>query len=106
MAIEQELSTNQLPDRFPFRYELDRPAVLTAIPGVQGNAQRVVDGRGQVLRRDRVVDNEFAQLVRGADHFAGLDAAPAHASDARGGPVITACRRVDLGCTTEITEPD
>src|SRR5262249_18793734 len=43
-------STHQLSNRPSFRAQLDGPAVLGAVPGVQRNAQRMVNGRGQVLR--------------------------------------------------------
>ena len=74
--------SDELLDRLAFRHQFDRPAVLRPIPGVQRDAQRVVDRRGQVLRRHRVVDDELAQRVGGADDLARLDAAAAHAGHA------------------------
>jgi len=51
---------NQLRNRFADRHQLNRPAILAAIPRVQGNCQRVVNRCGQVLRRNGVIDDELA----------------------------------------------
>src|SRR5579883_2539996 len=42
------VSADQLSHRLTLRHQLDRPAVLRAVPGVQRDAQRVIDRRGQV----------------------------------------------------------
>ena len=80
------LSADQLAHRLAGRHQLDGPAILGAIPGVQRNAEGVIDGRGQVLRRHRAVDDELAQGIGAADDLAGADAAAAEAGTRRPWP--------------------
>jgi len=65
----------------------------------------VIDRGGQVLRRDRVIDDKFAEGIGGADHFADFHAAASHAGDSGAGPVIPAGRGVDLGRAAKVSDP-
>src|SRR5262245_51423596 len=88
---ESRLS-DQLPHRFAFRDQFERPTVLSAVPGMERHAERVVDSGGEVRWTHGTVDNILAERIRGANHLADLDAAAAHACDAGGRPVVASRR--------------
>src|SRR5262249_39522333 len=79
---------------------------LGAVPGVQRDAQGVVDGGGDVFGGDGVINHNLGQGIGGADHFTHANAAAAHAGDAGRGPVVASGGRIDLGSPAKVAEPD
>src|SRR5262245_10591590 len=83
-------SLEQLPDDVPARAEAERRGLLA------GDADAVVDRRGEVGRRDGQFVRPLGALVALADHAAATDAAAGHQGAVAVLPMLAAGLVVDL----------